>query len=63
MEHWVLFWEITFFLSLTIFGITVLIILPLGTRDLVQLFKHLNRGGQSEEDEEEKTDQTESPSP
>ncbi|HOE10564.1 MAG TPA: hypothetical protein PLQ35_07745 [bacterium] len=42
MKYWIIFWTVTFFLSLGIFYLTVLLIIPFGIRDLWWLFKLLN---------------------
>lgn len=41
MDHWVAFWQWVFIIGLGSFFLLALVIIPLGGRDLLRLFKRL----------------------
>jgi hypothetical protein len=43
MDNWITFWEIAYVVGLGSFFVLAVLIVPLGARDLVRLFKHLDR--------------------
>lgn len=49
MNGWIAFWEIVCIVVFSAFYLIVLLAIPLGFRDLLRLFRHLNAGGESTE--------------
>ena len=43
MNSWITFWQWLYIIGLGSFFVLVLAIIPLGARDLMRLFRHLNR--------------------
>ena len=43
MEAWITFWKVICTIAFSAFYLLVLFVIPLGARDLVALFRHLNR--------------------
>lgn len=52
MDGWITFWRVACLIGFAAFYVLVLAVIPLGARDLLRLFRHLGRGGQSGESEE-----------
>ena len=49
MDAWMTFWKIACVIGFTAFYILVLVVIPIGARDLFRLFRHLSRDrGQDE---------------
>ena len=46
LDSWALLWKWVFFIGLTSFFVLVIVIIPLGWRDLVRLFAQLRAGGE-----------------
>ncbi len=51
MDGWIEFWKIACIVGFTGFYVLVAFVIPLGGRDLLRLFRHLERGSDSEGDE------------
>ena len=43
MESWITFWKIACIVGFSAFYILALVVIPLGAKDLVALFRHLSR--------------------
>jgi len=43
MDGWITFWRFAYIIGLSSFFLLAIVIVPLGARDLVRLFKHLDR--------------------
>ncbi len=46
MDGWIQFWKIACIVGFVLFYVVVVAVIPLGGRDLVRLFRHLNRGAE-----------------
>ena len=46
MEGWINFWRVVCLIGFAAFYVLVLAVIPLGARDLLRLFRHLNAGGE-----------------
>ncbi len=46
MDGWIQLWKITCIVGFVAFYILAVVIIPLGARDLVRLFRHLSRGSE-----------------
>ncbi|NQT87799.1 hypothetical protein HQ560_13605 [bacterium] len=46
MDGWIQFWKIACIVGFSLFYIVVIAIIPLGGRDLLRLFRHLDRGAE-----------------
>jgi len=44
MEGWITFWKVVCTVAFSAFYLLVLVVVPLGAKDLVALFRHLSRG-------------------
>jgi len=54
MDAWIEFWKYACLIGFGLFYLLVLIVIPLGARDLMRLFRHL-AAGSDRPDESEKT--------
>jgi len=43
MDKWIEFWKVACIVGFSAFYLLVLIVIPLGGRDLLRLFRHLGR--------------------
>jgi hypothetical protein len=50
MDGWIRFWTIARLVGFSAFGVLVVVIVPLGGRDLLRLFRHLDRGSERGEE-------------
>lgn len=53
VDGWIRFWEITFILNVALFYLTFLVIVPLGAKDLVAFFRHLDAGSEKSDDRDD----------
>ena len=49
MESWIEFWKWTYVIMLGLFYLIVLVVIPLGIRDLVRLFRMLRQDREESE--------------
>jgi len=52
VDGWIAFWKIASTVGFVSFYILVLVVVPLGARDLFRLFRHLSRGSDRPPDAE-----------
>lgn len=52
MSGWMTFWKYACLVGFGAFYLLVLVVLPLGLRDLLRLFRHLREGGEQQADAE-----------
>ena len=46
MDGWITFWKLACLIGFAAFYLLLLVVIPLGARDLVRLFRHLREGSQ-----------------
>ena len=52
MAGWISFWTYACLVFFAAFYLLLIVVVPLGGRDLVRLFRHLSQGGAAPADEE-----------
>ncbi len=61
MDSWVIFWKWAYLIGLVSFAVLVVVVIPLGARDLVRLFQHLQ--GQDDQPQATKDEDIETTGP
>jgi len=51
VEGWLTFWKWAYLIGLISFAVLVVAVIPLGARDLIRLFRHLERRDPQDDEE------------